>query len=251
MAAVAREMGVDLARSSVKFTIHAGEPGPTALPAMRRAIEDAWGARAGELLGIAEIDAFAPCNSIGDGVHVNELNVFSWVRDPVTGKAVGEGEIGENIITSYVNSAQPLLNYRTHDLVLPRYSCPSGRTWLKFEGSVLGRTDFMVALRGTNVYPTAVENVLGESEGVSPNYELHITQSDGNDAMEVRFEPEKSVPAERWDALAGDVAERIRTALQVRMAVTAVEPDSLPRYDLKTRRIFDQRPQEFRRALER
>ena len=251
MAAVARDMGVDLARSSVKFTIHAGEPGPTALPAMRRAIEDAWGARAGELLGIAEIDAFAPCNSIGDGVHVNELNVFSWIRDPVTGRQVGEGEIGENIITSYVNSAQPLLNYRTHDLVLPRYSCPSGRTWLKFEGSVLGRTDFMISLRGTNVYPTAVENVLGESEGVSSNYEMHITQVDGNDAMEVRFEPEKSVPGERWDALAGAVAERIRTALHVRIAVTAVEPDSLPRYDLKTRRIFDQRPQEFRRALER
>ncbi len=251
MAAVAKEMGVDLAESSIKFTIHAGEPGPTALPAMRRAIEDAWGARAGELLGIAEIDAFAPCNTIGDGVHVNELSVFSWVRDPVTGVEVDEGEIGENIITSYTNSAQPLLNYRTHDLVRPRYSCPSGRTWLKFDGSVLGRTDFMIALRGTNVYPTAVENILGETAGVSSNYEMHIKQVDGNDAMEVRFEPEKTVARDSWETLARDVAGRIRAALHVQLEVIAVEPDSLPRYDLKTRRVFDQRPREFRRALER
>ena len=250
MAAVARDMGVDLADSSIRFTMHAGEPGPTALPAIRRGLEEAWGARAGELLGIAEIDAFAPCNSTGDGVHVNELNCHSWVRDPDTGAETPEGGIGENIITSYVNSAQPLLNYRSHDLVRPRLSCPSGRTWLKFEGSVLGRTDFMITLRGTNVYPTAVENILGETDGVSSNYELHLTREGDNDAMEVRFEPDPGVPAEQWESMAAQVAEIIRERLRVGMKLTPVEPESLPRYDLKTRRIFDARPKEFRRALD-
>ncbi|MEE2746523.1 MAG: AMP-binding protein, partial [Pseudomonadota bacterium] len=166
LAAVAKQMGVDVAESSVRFTMHAGEPGPTALPAMKKEILNVWGVEnAGELLGIAEIDAFAPCNSIGDGVHVDEMSVYSWVADPKTGKEISEGKIGEHIVTSYTNGTQPLLNYRTHDLVRPRYSCASGRTWLKFDGSVLGRTDFMISLRGTNVYPTAVENVLGSTDG--------------------------------------------------------------------------------------
>ena len=82
IAAVAAEMGVDLSQSSVKFTYHAGEPGPTALPGMREQIERAWGAKAGELLGIAEVDAMAPGCPNGDGVHMNEMNLHSWSMDP-------------------------------------------------------------------------------------------------------------------------------------------------------------------------
>ncbi len=252
LAAVARDMGIDLSQSSIRYTIHAGEPGPTALPQMKRQILDAWGAEnAGELLGIAEIDAFGPSNSIGDGVHVDEMCVFSWVMNPESGAEVSEGDVGEHVVTSYVNSAQPLLNYRTHDLVRPRMSCPSGRTWLKFDGSVLGRTDYMVTLRGTNVYPTAIENVLGSARGVSSNYELHMTRDQDNDEMEVKFEPQPDVPAADWPALAETVAGEIQQQLKVRIAVQPVEPGSLPRYDLKTKRIFDHRPKEFRRALDR
>lgn len=251
MAEVAKNMGVDLSKSSIKYTFHAGEPGPTALPAMRKQLEEAWGAKAGELLGIAEIDALAPGCPLGDGVHVNEMNVFSWVMNPETGEEVGEGEIGENIVTTFANNAQPLLNYRTHDLVRTRRSCACGRTWTKFEGSVLGRTDFMMTVRGTNVYPTAVEKLLGEIPGVSSHYEMVLKQAKGNDEMEIRFEPEKSVPVEEWTALAEHVSEKIHHALHVRLRVAAIKPESLLRYDLKTRRIVDQRPKEFRRALER
>lgn len=251
MAEVAKEMGVDLTKSSIKFTYHAGEPGPTALPAMRRQLEEAWGAKAGELLGIAEVDAFGPSCPLGDGVHVNEMNVFSWVMNPDTGREVADGEVGEHVVTSFANAAQPLLNYRTHDLVRARRSCSCGRTWLKFEGSVLGRTDFMITIRGTNVYPTAIENVLGNVPGVSSHYEILLKQDKGNDVMDIRFEPDKSIPQSQWTELAQRVGDRIHQALHVRLGVVAVEPDSLPRYDLKTRRIFDQRPKEYRRALER
>ncbi|MCR9222032.1 MAG: AMP-binding protein [Alphaproteobacteria bacterium] len=250
LASVAREMGVNPEETSIRYTMHAGEPGPTALPALRKSIVEAWGAEnAGELLGIAEIGAFAPCNSIGDGVHVDEMAVFSWVMNPETGKEAAEGEIGENIITSYSNSAQPLLNYRTHDLVRPRLSCPSGRTWVKFEGAVLGRTDFMVTLRGTNVYQTAVEQVLGDIDAVSSSYELHLTHQNGREEMEVRFEPQPGVDAD--ESLSALVAKRLHQALKVRIGVVAVGSGSLPRYDLKTRRIFDHRPAEFRRLLDR
>ncbi len=253
MAAVAAEMGVDLAQSSIKYTIHAGEPGPTALPAMRERIERAWGAKAGELLGIAEVDALAPGCPNGDGVHLNEMNDFAWVMDPDTGAQVADGEVGEYVITSYANTAQPLLNYRTHDLVRRRSSCSCGRTWAKFEGSVLGRTDFMVTVRGTNVYQTAVENLIGEMPEVSHAYELILTREHDNDVMTVKFEPAAAVadqPA-RWIDIAKRLSDRIHAALHVHLDAVAVEPGSLPRYDLKTKRIFDQRPKEFRRALDR
>ncbi len=253
MAAVAAEMGVDVSKSSIKYTYHAGEPGPTALPAMRARIEKAWGAKAGELLGIAEIDAMAPGCPNGDGVHVNEMNVFAWSMDPSTGREAADGEIGENIVTSYANTAQPLLNYRSHDLVRRRLECSCGRTWVKFEGAVLGRTDFMVTVRGTNVYQTAVENLIGEFPEISNSYELGLTREDENDAMTVKFEPVKSLAGkkEQWDGIARRLSDRIHQALHVRLRCEAVEPDSLPKYELKTKRIIDQRPKEFRRALDR
>lgn len=251
MAAVAEEMGVDLANCSIRYTYHAGEPGPTALPGMREQIERAWGAKAGELLGIAEVDAMAPGCPIGDGVHVNEMNVFSWSMDPETGVEVPEGEMGENIVTGYANTAQPLLNYRTHDIVRRRSSCACGRTWTKLEGSVLGRTDFMVTVRGTNVYQTAVENVLSRVAGVSMHYELVLTHEDGNDQMTVRFEPLAAVPEADRDRVAHEASERIHEALHVRLEVVPVPPGTLPRFELKTKRIIDQRPKELRRALDR
>jgi phenylacetate-CoA ligase len=251
MAAVAQEMGVDLANSSIRFTYHAGEPGPTALPGMRERLERAWGAKAGELLGIAEIDALAPGCPLGDGLHVNEMNVFTWSVDPVSGAEVADGELGENIVTGYANTAQPLLNYRTHDIVRRRHDCACGRTWTKFEGAVLGRTDFMVTVRGTNVYQTAVEHVLCRVPGVSMHYELVLTHEDGNDQMTVRFEPELAVPESDREHLAREAAERIHEALHVRLKVVPVLPGTLPRFDLKTKRIVDQRPKDLRRALDR
>ncbi len=252
MAQVAKEMGVDLSQSSIRYTYHAGEPGPTALPGMREQIETAWGAKAGELLGIAEVDAMAPGCPLGDGVHVNEMNCYTWSMDPATGSETADGEIGENVVTSYANTAQPLLNYRTHDLVRRRESgCDCGRTWVKFDGAVLGRTDFMVTVRGTNVYQTAVENILNQITGVSMHYELVLTHEDGNDVMTVRFEPEPTLDAAHWEALATDASDRIHQALHVRLRCTPVAPGTLPRFELKTKRIIDQRPKELRRALDR
>ncbi len=251
LAEVARQMGVDLRDTSIKYTYHAGEPGPFALPAMKRQIDEAWGADSGELLGIAEIEAFAPGCPERDGVHVNEMNVFTWTMNPETGAECVDGEVGENIITSYTYSAQPLLNYRSHDLVRRTHGCPCGRSWAKFPGVVLGRTDFMVTVRGTNVYQTAVENLLGEMPGVSPFYQLVLDRIDSNDQMRVEFEPDAATPEAEWQALTTRLADMIHRALHVRLDVAAVKPGGLPRYDLKTKRIIDKRPKEFRRALDR
>lgn len=251
LAQVGRDMGHDMAASSINFTYHAGEPGPFALPAMKKQIDEAWGADSGELLGIAEIEAFAPGCPNRDAVHPNEMNVFCWSMDPDSGEEVSAGEIGENIITSYTNSAQPLLNYRSHDLVRREKSCSCGRTWDRLDGVVLGRTDFMVTVRGTNVYQTAVENILGETPGVSPYYELVLEHADGNDRMTVRYEPDREVAEGDYPALSGRLQDAIHKALHVRLEMEPLAPETLPRYDLKTKRIVDNRPKEMRRELDR
>ena len=251
LAEVARKMGIDPAKLSIRYTFHAGEPGPCAIPSMRRQLEEGWGAKAGELLGLAEVHAFAPSCPTQEGVHVDETSCFSWSRDPVTGQEAPEGGIGENIITTYVNNAQPLINYHTHDLVERHNQCACSRTWAFFKGVVLGRTDFMVTIRGTNVYQSAVENLIGQVEGVSSHYELVLTRVSGLDRMCVRAEPVLGWPAERYPELAREIDEKIRQALSVRLEVELVPPGTLPRYELKTRRIIDQRPKEVRRALDR
>ena len=109
----------------------------------------------------------------------------------------------------------------------------------------------MVTLRGTNVYPTAVENVLGTVDGVSSNYEIHMTRVAENDEMEIRFEPDQNVAQENWATLAKNVSDALQKQLKVRIATSPVAPNSLPRYDLKTKRIFDNRPKGFQRALDR
>ena len=251
LAEVAREMGEDIAGSSIKYTYHAGEPGPFALPAMKKAIDEAWGADSGELLGIAEIEAFAPGCALRDGVHVNEMSVFSWSMDPATGEECAIGEIGENIISSYTYSAQPLLNYRSHDLVRRVRGCACGCTWDKLDGVVLGRTDYMVTVRGTNVYQSAVENIIADVDGVSPFYQLVLEREGANDRMTIEFEPDTDIAEKDYAGLAREVGKRIQAALHVRLETRPMAPGALPRYDLKTKRIVDNRPKEMRRELDR
>jgi phenylacetate-CoA ligase len=218
---------------------------------MRRQLDESWGATSGELLGVAELHAFGPGCPTREGVHVDETSCFSWSRDPETGQEAPEGAVGENILTTYVNNAQPLINYRTHDLVRRYDQCSCGRTWAFFKGVVLGRTDFMVTVRGTNIYQSAVENVVGQAEGASHHYELVLTRVSGLDRMCVRVEPVPQLAAERWTELSRRVGDRIHDALKVRLEVEVLPPGTLPRYELKTRRIVDQRPKDIRRALDR
>jgi phenylacetate-CoA ligase len=251
LAEVAREMGHDMRGSTVKFIVGGGEPGPFALPALRDALDRAWDARSCDQMGIAEIDAFGVGDAGRAGTLVNEMNVFCWSIDPDTLQEVPDGAIGENIVTSYVNSAQPLINYRTHDLVRRVPGGADGRTWTRFDGVILGRTDFMITVRGTNVYPTAVENLIGQVPGVSAHYQMILEKNGALDAMTVEFEPAKGTPAADWPALAERLAAQIHDALRVRIACRAVAPETLPRFELKTKRIVDKRPKELRRALDK
>jgi len=251
IAEVARELGHDMSKSSINFTVGGGEPGPFALPAQRDALDREWGATSCDHMGIAEIDAFGVGDANRDGVLVDEMNVFCWSIDPDTYEEVPDGEIGENIVTSYSNSAQPLINYRTHDLVRRTFDGADGRTWVKLDGVILGRSDYMISVRGTNVYPTAVDNLISEVEGVSNHYQMVLSKKGPLDEMEIVFEPVKGTAERDWAALAQRLQAHIQTALKVRLDCTPVAVESLPRFELKTTRVVDKRPKEARRALER
>jgi len=252
----AAERGIDLRGSSIRYTYHAGEPGPCSLDSLRTKLDEAYGAVSGELLGVAELDAIAPGCPQRRGVHMNELNTVSWSRDPATRRPCADGEVGENIVTTFVNNAQPLINYNTHDLVRAyreHIPCGCGRTWRYLDGVVLGRSDQMVTVRGTNVYPSAVEEVLHRIPGASEHFHIVLRHDEvrGCDEISVRIEPDPSWPAANRSAVAAAAEAALRTAIGLRMPVELIEPGQLPRSTLKAQRIVDLRRHEAQSGRER
>ena len=242
MAEKARELGMDLAATSIKWTYHAGEPGGN-VPTTRRAIEEAWGARTYELYGIGEVGAIAPGCPLQRGVHLAEDQSYATVVDPERGRPVADGEVGENLVTSYIQFSQPVIKYRSHDLVRPvRQRCPCGRTWMLFEGGVLGRTDHMIIIKGTNVYPTAVEALLGDVPGLTSHYEIHVARGRAGDELTVKVEARPDAGAGEFERLQHAAERLLYERIMVRIGVEIQPPGSLPRYELKARRFFDHRP---------
>ena len=251
LAEVARKEGLDIREAEVRMIGGGGEAG-FSIPVTRQKLAELWGTElihdaygVGECLQIAQ-----SCREWGGGVHVVEDVYHSYSVDPESGDPISEGgAVGENVITSYTHFAQPFIKYRTHDLVLrdehPDHGC--GWTWAHLPGVVLGRADFMVTIRGVNIYPTAVENLIGEVEGLTNHYELHVSRSDSMDRMLVKVETGDS-GVDR-EALAARLSEHLLRSLGVRLETEVLEPGALPRYELKTRRVFDNRPPEDRPAF--
>lgn len=243
LAEIAQSEGLDIRDAGVKMLAGGGESG-FSIPLTRQKLAEAWGTDliydaygVGEALFIGQ-----SCREWGGGVHVIEDVCHAYAVDPDTGEPVTEpGAVGENVITSYTHLTQPFIKYRTHDLVRldrnPDHGC--GWTWGHYPGSVLGRTDFMVTIRGVNVYPTAVENLIGEMPGLSNHYELHVSRQEGMDRMLVKVESGR--PDTDFHALGVGLADHFRTHLGVRLEVEVLAPETLPRYQLKTKRIFDTR----------
>jgi phenylacetate-CoA ligase len=240
---VARSEGLDLREAGVQMLMGGGEPG-FSVPVTRDALMGGWGATQvldgygiGEAMHVAQ-----SCADWGGGVHTIEDVTHSYVADPDSGDPILDaGAIGENIVTSYTHFTQPFIKYRTHDLVRrdphPDHGC--GWTWAHLPGVVLGRSDFMVTIRGTNVYPTAVENLIGGIAGLTNHYELHIARPGAFDEMTVKVEA--AVGEVDRAVLTASLDEHLRRNLGVRLGVEVLAPESLPRYELKTKRIFDHR----------
>ncbi|MBI4318281.1 MAG: phenylacetate--CoA ligase family protein [Chloroflexi bacterium] len=245
LAQMAEDMGMDLANDTkVDLLILAAEPGAN-IPATKRAIEEAWGAKVGDFVGMTEAGATVAfeCSEQCGGVHITEDHFYEEVIDPRTLKPVGYGQRGERVMTSFGRGIMPVLRYRTGDLVEKVESnfCACGRTFDLYKGGVLGRTDDMKLIRGTNVYPGAVENIIREYKEIS-EFQIVLTREGYSDEITVQIEPRADVSDERLNHLAYDVSADLAEAHEgLRFNVVITEPGTLPKFELTSNRLQDLR----------
>jgi phenylacetate-CoA ligase len=237
MASEARKAGMDLAKeAAIKTTIHAGEPGAS-IPSTKKMIEQSWGAKCYDHAGATEVGAFGfQCQSQSAAIHVNESEFIAEILDPDTGAAVDAGEKGELVITNLGRIGSPVIRYRTGDLVQPSYRpCPCGRPFLLLQGGVLGRVDDMVIVRGMNVFPSAIENVIREFHEIE---EFRVEVFEKESMKEIRIVLEPCSDQGSTAALEEQVRQRMRERIGLRPQVELVAPGTLPRFELKARRFF-------------
>jgi phenylacetate-CoA ligase len=229
LAQAARERGMDLARLGIRATVHAGEPG-AGIPTVRARIEEAWGARAYDHAGMTEMGAYGFECAAQSGLHVNESEFIAEVVDPATGAPATAGEL---VLSNLGRLGSPVLRYRTGDRVRVAASpCACGRTFLRLEGGILGRVDDMLIVRGVNVFPGALEGIVRRFPAVD---EFMIEVYRRNEMDEVRLLLEVGGGAGR--ELAGRVQEAVRVELGIRVDTVPVPARSLPRWELKARRL--------------
>jgi phenylacetate-CoA ligase len=234
LAEVAARDGIDLAGSPVRALIVAGEPGGS-IPATRRRIEEAWGARVFDHSGVSEAGTLAiECVENPAGLHFLETEYIAEVLDPATGEPVAPGEVGELIVTNLGRTGSPLFRYRTGDLVRPDpRPCPCGRALLRLDGGILGRTDDMIHVRGNNLYPSALEAVIRRFPEVA-EFRVEVETRRALASLRIEVEP---VAAGLEQAVAERVDRAIRDELLFRAEVRGVPPGSLPRFEMKARRL--------------
>ena len=233
LAEVARENGVDLASGSVRMTIHAGEPGAS-IPATRRRIEEAWGARAFDHAGSTEVGAWGYECPAGSGMHLLESDFIGEVLELGGERPVGPGESGELVLSNLGRWDMPVVRYRTGDIVrLGAEACECGSPYVCFPGAVLGRADDMIQLRGMNVYPSAVEELVQTQSEVA-EFEVEVFRHREMLEMEIRVEVQ---PDNRKDAVCTELSRMLATRLGLKASVRPVAAGSLPRYELKARRF--------------
>jgi phenylacetate-CoA ligase len=246
LATVAQEMGIDPARESkVRLLIHAGEPGAQ-VPATKKMLQELWGAKAGDFPGMSETGGSTSyeCAEQCGGNHILEDHYIQEVVEPGGTKRLGYGEKGEMVLTSFGREAIPLIRYRTGDLVQRVESrfCPCGRTFDLYLGGILGRADDMKVVRGVNIFPTTVENIVRGFPEVG-EFELVIFEKGGDDLVKLRVEVAPSLGKEGYERLEAALARELYVAHSMKFEVEALPPGSLPQFELKAKRLRDLRGQ--------
>ncbi|MBX5490947.1 MAG: phenylacetate--CoA ligase family protein [Chloroflexi bacterium] len=234
LAEVAREQGIDPSATPVRLTIHAGEPGAN-IPSTKQRIERAWGARCIDHAGATEVGAhsFEAVEEPG-GIYVNEAEFILEVLDPATGAPADEGEL---VLTNLGRVGCPVLRYRTGDRVRVARDHRGTRAFRWLEGGILGRVDDMLTVRGVNVFPSAIENLVRRF-GEVDEFAVEVYQERAMDELELQLEVARGEPQVICEA----VAREVWVALGFRPRVRAVPVGSLPRFELKARRVRDRRP---------
>ncbi|GAA5049936.1 phenylacetate-CoA ligase [Thermocatellispora tengchongensis] len=231
--------GIDPRTTSLRVGIFGAEPWTEE---MRREIEERLDLHAVDIYGLSEVigpGVAQECVETKDGLHVWEDHFYPEVVDPFTGEVLPEGERGELVFTSLTKQALPVVRYRTRDLtrLLPGTARPAFRRMEK----VTGRSDDMIILRGVNVFPTQIEEIVLRTPGVSPHFQLLLTRRGRMDHMTVRAEARPGAGAAERESAAAAIARAVKDGVGVSAEVEIVDPETLERSVGKLRRVVDRR----------
>jgi len=244
LAETAAEMGVDIKKLKLRIGIFGAEPWSER---MREEIERKLGLQAIDIYGLSEVmgpGVSIECIEAKRGLHIFEDHFLPEIIDPQTGEVLPYGERGELVFTTLTKEAFPLIRYRTRDIsVLYPEPCKCGRTHVRME-RVSGRSDDMLIIRGVNVFPSQIESVLMNIEGVEPHYLIIVDRQGALDTLEVQVEVQErffSDEIKNLQAMEKRIADDIKDLLGVTADVKLVQPKSLQRSEGKAQRVIDRR----------
>ncbi len=243
----AKKKGIDPKNLSVKRIIVAGEPGGS-IPATRKAIEALWDAKLIEFYGLSDI--FGACAGMcdeQDGLHLAEDHILVETVDPKTGDVLKDGETGELVFTSIRKHARPMIRFRTGDIgYVDKSTCKCGRTSARIH--IVGRKDDMFIVSGVNIFPSDVETVLRDFEGITGEYRIHVFERDYTARYGVEVEKAEA------DADVEEIKKRVVGALKSRIGVkpdyiSVLADGELPRAEHKAKRLIDEREHKLDQAI--
>ncbi|OLT41236.1 phenylacetate--CoA ligase [Saccharomonospora sp. CUA-673] len=232
--------GLDPAASSLRVGIFGAEPWTEQ---MRREIEQRLDLHAVDIYGLSEVmgpGVAQECVETKDGLHIWEDHFFPEVVDPLEDDVCADGVTGELVFTSLTKEALPIIRYRTRDLTALRPG--TARPAFRRMDKVTGRSDDMIIVRGVNVFPTQIEEVVLATAGLSPHFQLRLTREGRADVLTVVVESVVDAPHDVRSAAASEVSARVKAVVGVSVGVDVVDPESLERSVGKLRRVVDQRP---------
>lgn len=243
LAEVGEEMGIDFKRLPLRAGNFGAEPWSNN---MRIEIENRLGLLALDIYGLTEIIGPGVGNECEQktGVHLCDDHFYPEIINPDTGEVLPPGEVGELVITTLTKEATPLIRYRTRDITaLKPGKCACGRTSMRME-RIMGRTDDMLIIRGVNVFPSQIEEVLVRIEGTEPHYRIVIDRVGSLDVLEVLVEMNEKMISDEIKELEQvelKIKSEIESLLGIKVGVKLVEPKTITRSEGKAKRVFDKR----------
>ena len=246
IAEVAKQIGIDPKRDlQIKSLVLGSE---LMTEAMRQELYKVWGEDVNltQNYGMSELmgpGVSGECLEL-NGMHINEDHFIAEVINPETGEVLEPGEKGELVVTCLTKEALPLIRYRTRDITRLMYEpCPCGRTTARME-NLSGRTDDMLKIRGVNVFPSQIEEVLINTEGIGPNYEILVERKNHSDILTIRVEVEAESMMDSYSALENlesGLKNKLHLMLGLDAKVQLVSPNTLQRFEGKAKRVKDMR----------
>jgi phenylacetate-CoA ligase len=237
-----RRQGLDPTKTSLKAGIFGAEPWTNS---MRAEIEQAFDMHAVDIYGLSEVigpGVGNECVETKDGLHLWEDHFYPEIIDPVTGKALPDGEKGELVFTTLTKEGMPVIRYRTRDLT--RLLPGTARSMRRME-KITGRSDDMMIVRGVNVFPTQIEEQILKVRGLAPHYQIVLTREARMDEMEVLVEAAPAgAEAGARQRSAADLAQLVKNLIGVTAKITVTDPGGVERSQGKARRVIDKRVKE-------